>query len=84
MSAIEQKIISLFSPLPFSLKAKILANLIQLMTDEIQKAEEKGELVITDDLKKQFSLIKERHAIGKGKTYTKEEFRKHLDNLMSK
>ena len=83
MSAIEQKIISLFSPLPFSLKAKILAALSQLMANEVQEAEEKEDFVITDDLKKRINAIEERHARGEGKTYTKEEFRKHLDSLMS-
>ncbi|MCB0855868.1 MAG: hypothetical protein KDD63_26785, partial [Bacteroidetes bacterium] len=59
------------------------AALSQLMANEVQEAEEKDELVMTDDLKKRISAIEERHARGEGKTYTKEEFRKHLDNLMS-
>lgn len=88
MSAIEQKIIALFSPLPFSLKARIVAALSQLLAKEAMQGEtdsiEDEDLVITAELKKRISAIEERHERGKGKTYTKEEFRKHLDNLMSK
>ena len=46
-------------------------------------AEEEG-LVITDELKERISSIEARHERGEGKTYSKEEFRNQLDNLMSK
>jgi hypothetical protein len=40
MSAIEQKIIALFSPLPFSLKAKIVAALSQVLAKEAMQGED--------------------------------------------
>ncbi|MEZ4776082.1 MAG: hypothetical protein R3D00_23095 [Bacteroidia bacterium] len=84
MSTVEQKILSLFIPLPFSLKAKILAALSQLMANEVQESELTDDFVMTEELKNRITAIEERHAKGEGKTYTKEEFRKHLDNLISK
>lgn len=87
MSAIEQKIITLFTPLPFSLKAKVVAALSQLLAKEALQEDDDSleeDLIITNELKERISSIEARHARGEGKTYTKEEFRKHLDNLMSK
>ena len=40
MSAIERKIIALFSPLPFSMKARIVAALSQLLAKEAMQGEE--------------------------------------------
>jgi len=40
MDRIEQKIIALFSPLPFSLKAKIVAALSQVLAKEAMQGEE--------------------------------------------
>ncbi|MDB4286163.1 hypothetical protein N9933_02565 [bacterium] len=40
MSAIEQKFIALFSPLPHSLKARIVAALSQLLANEAEQSED--------------------------------------------
>ena len=84
MTAIEQKIVALFTSLPFSLKTRIVAVLSQLVATEVEETESTEELIITDGLKKRISDIEERHTRGEGKTYSKEEFRQHLDNLKSK
>ena len=74
MSAIEQKIIALFSPLPFSLKAKIVAMLSELVAKEAAKGETP---FLNDDLNTSKEV---RKLIEKGemKLYSEEEYWKKL------
>lgn len=70
MSAIEQKIIALFSPLPFSLKAKVVATLSQLLAKEA--LQEEGEFLEEDlEISKQV-----RKMISKGNMnlFSEEEY----------
>ena len=61
-----------------------LAILIEAASKRIiELSEEKDDFEFTDELKKRIDAIEARHARGEGKTYTKEEFRQHLDNLMA-
>jgi hypothetical protein len=63
---------------------KELAMLIAAASERIiELAADEGALVITDELKERIAAIEARHASGEGKTYTKDEFRKYLDNLAS-
>ena len=76
MSAIEQKFIALFSPLPLSLKAKIVALLSQHLASETAAEES---LFIEEDVetsRKVRKLISE----GKMKLYSEEEFWKNLQS----
>lgn len=63
---------------------KELALLISAASNRIlELSTGEDELVITEELKQRIDSIETRHARGEGKTYTKEEFRKHLNKLMS-
>ncbi|MEO0470414.1 MAG: hypothetical protein AAF206_12390 [Bacteroidota bacterium] len=63
---------------------KELALLIAAASQRLVELSQQEELVLTDGLKDRISAIEARHARGEGKTYSKEEFRKHLNDLMSK
>ncbi|MEL6652473.1 MAG: hypothetical protein AAFQ87_16855 [Bacteroidota bacterium] len=70
MSAIEQKFISLFSPLPFSVKAKIVALLSQHLAEEAK--EEEG-LHLDEDLATA-NQVRQLIDEGKMKTISEEEY----------
>ena len=70
MSTIEQKFISLFSPLPFSLKAKIVALLSQHLAIEAQEEENQ---FLEEDLETS-KMVRKMVSEGKMKLYSEEEF----------
>ncbi len=61
MSAIEQKIVDLFSPLPYSFKARIVALLSNILAEEVVNEES---LLLEEDLN---TSIEVRNAISEGK-----------------
>ena len=70
MSAIEQKIISLFNPLPLSVKARIVAALSQLLANEATDSEThflEEDLATSNEVRKMISE-------GEMKLLTEEEY----------
>lgn len=65
-----------------TLPRESLLMLISLCVEVLQE-EEAGEWLPTDAQKNRIDAIVERHDRGEGKSYSKEEFRKNLDNLMA-
>lgn len=61
-----------------------LALLIAAASKRIIELNSDEDLIITEELKKRIDAIEARHARGDGITYSKHEFRQHLDNLMDK